>query len=53
MSTKPCLYCDGYGGYDCINNFLSKKPLKQDAKKSRISREFNNEVNEHRTETVL
>ena len=33
MSTKPGLYCDGYGGYDFMNNFLSIKPLKEVAKK--------------------
>ena len=43
---------DEQGSYDCPKNFLPIKPLKG-VKKKCVSRELNNEENEHRTKFVL
>ena len=54
MSTGPSLYYDGYGSYDCPKKFFLIKPLKEVKKiKKCVSRELNNEENEHRTKFVL
>ena len=50
MSTGPSSYYDEYGSYDCPKNVLSIKPLKEIKKKQIkrcVSREFDNEENEH------
>ena len=56
MSTGPSLYYDGYGSYDCPKKFLTIKPLKEVEKrkiKKCVSREFDNEENEHWINFVL
>ena len=52
MSTGPSSYYNGYGSYDYPKKFLSIKPLKGVKKilmKKCVSRELDNEENEHRT----
>ena len=34
MSTGLSVYYDGYGSYDCLQNFLLIKPLKEVEKKN-------------------
>ena len=51
MSTGPNLYYNGYGSYDYQKKILLRKPLQEVKKKLKncISREFDNEENEHWT----
>ena len=51
MSTGPNLYYNGYGSYDCQKKILLRKTLEEVKKKFKncISREFDNEENEHWT----
>ena len=56
MSTGSTVYYDGYGSYDCPKIFLAIKPLKEVKKnktKKSLSREFDNEENEHRIKCIL
>ena len=56
MSTGSSAYYDGYGSYDYPKNFLLIKPLKGVKQKKLgkcLSREFDNEENEHWTKFVL
>ena len=56
MSTGLSVYYDGYGSYDCPKKFLLIKPLKgvkQKKLEKCLSREFDNEKNEHWTKFVL
>ena len=48
-STGPNLYYNGYGSYDYPKKSLLSKPLEEVKKKLKncISREFDNEENEH------